>query len=267
MTTAINETFEILCKGTTCLLTLYQCVVFIVVPAQCMPLYKLWDFTGQVPGRCINANAFYHGEYTHTASVTALYLTCIATSAFHIVMDLWILVLPMKLIMRIPRPPREKIALYVIFCLGIMSTLASIIRLQSLRIFTLSDDPFYDSLPINTWSMVEINVGILCASIPTLRPLVSKAQRYRTKHALMQYDKRKNTLEVWPGDHKGLIVKPGQDLLISLHPSTLRSRSLESVDEEWKLDDRPPPVPPKDNIHCSTLSQPLRYPDMSHMKI
>lgn len=65
-------------------------------------------------------------------------------------MDIWILVLPLKIIMRIPRPPREKLALFVIFGLGVISTIASIIRLQSLRIFTLSNDPFYDSLPINS---------------------------------------------------------------------------------------------------------------------
>lgn len=60
---AVNKTFERLCKGTMCLLVIYQCIVFIVVPAQCTPLQKLWDFTGQVQGHCINSNAFYHGTH------------------------------------------------------------------------------------------------------------------------------------------------------------------------------------------------------------
>lgn len=53
-------------------------------------------------------------------------------------------------------------------------------RLYSIRIYTESSDPFKDSVPINTWSMVEVNLGILCASIPSLKALFSKAQRYRS---------------------------------------------------------------------------------------
>ena len=182
-------------------------------------------------------------------------------------MDIWILVLPLKLILRIPRPPREKLALIVIFSLGIVSTIASIVRLQSLRIFTLSKDPFYDSLPINTWSMVEVNIGILCASIPTLKPLVSKAQRHRTKHALLKYGGKKDANGDWPGDSKVAILKTGKDMLISLHPSTVNGGTMKSMTEEWELDGRPPPVPPKDDIFDMIHDPPPRYPDMAYTKI
>lgn len=188
-------------------------------------------------------------------------------------MDLWILVLPLKLIMRIPRPPREKIALFIIFGLGIVSTIASTVRLQSLRIFTLSNDPFYDSLPINTWSMVEVNIGILCASIPTLKPLVSKAQRHRTEHALRKYSDRKDDGSELVGENKVAILKTGKDMMISLHPSTFKgdSKSVDR-DEEWKLDDRPPPPPPKDvkfgaKRQADYYREAIRYPDMAFHKI
>ena len=186
-------------------------------------------------------------------------------------MDLWILVLPLKLILRIPRPPREKLALFVIFGLGIISTIASIIRLQSLRVFTLSNDPFYDSLPINTWSMVEVNIGILCASIPTLKPLVSKAQRHRTEHALRKYSDRKDDGGEWGGESKVAILKTGKDMMISLHPSTFKG-DTKSVDEEWELDDRPPPPPPKDEefgakYQADYYREAIKYPDMAFRKI
>jgi hypothetical protein len=165
-------------------------------------------------------------------------------------MDLWILVLPIKMILRIPRPPREKIAVFAIFGLGIVSTIASIIRLQSLRIFTLSDDPNYDSLPINTWSMVEVNIGIVCACVPTLKPLVSRAQRYR------------GTRRDDGSESKVPILKTGKDLMISLHPGT----HMKSVDEEWVLDERPPPPPPKDEgcgakSRAESYREAIRYPD------
>jgi hypothetical protein len=180
-------------------------------------------------------------------------------------MDLWILVLPLKLIMSIPRPSRDKIALFFIFGLGIISTIASVIRLQSLRVFTLSHDPFYDSLPINTWSMVEVNIGILCASIPTLKPLVSKAQRHRTQHALRKYDNRKNDGGEWAGEDKAPMLKTGKDMMISLHPATFKG-GVKTVDQGWELNDRPPPPPPKDDQYearspAGSLREGVRYPE------
>lgn len=186
-------------------------------------------------------------------------------------MDLWILALPVKLIMRIPRPPREKIALFIIFGLGIISTLASIIRLQSLRIFTLSNDPFYDSLPINTWSMVEVNIGILCASIPTLKPLLSRAQSHRSKYAGNKYKDVNDDESFWGMDSKAPILKTGKDLIITLHPGTLQGTMSRGY-EERELDDRPPPPPPKDEKYGATLQareyrQVIRYPAQAFQRI
>jgi hypothetical protein len=181
-----------------------------------------------------------------------------ATSAFHILMDIWILVLPLKLILRIPRPPREKVALFIIFGLGVVSTVASVVRLQSLRIFTLSNDPFYDSLPINTWSMVEVNIGILCASIPSLKPLLVRTKRHLTQQAIYKYEDRKYDDSEWESDGKPTILKTGKDLMISLHPSTFNKSSTRSIDEECELDDRPPPPPPKDE-KFGALQQAIDY--------
>lgn len=208
-------------------------------------------------------------------------------------MDIWILVLPVKLIMSIPRPPREKIALYVIFGLGVVSLMASVIRLQSLFLFTHSNDRSYDSLPINTWSMIEVNVGILCASIPTLKPLVSKSQRNRTQKALrysekpeqfenfgklekfdqfehserfeqiekpeeIQAPEPKATNWPWPRKDKSDGFGDGDAMLISLHPFPGGDRR--SYDMEWEMANRAPPVPPKDG----GLSP--QYPSMAYSR-
>lgn len=49
----------------------------------------------------------------------------------------------------------------------------SIVRLHSIFQYTLSTDPFYDAIPVNMWSMIELNVAILCASVPSLKLLIS----------------------------------------------------------------------------------------------
>jgi hypothetical protein len=54
------------------------------------------------------------------------------------------------------------------------------VRLHTVRIYTESEDPFLDAVPINLWSIIEVNVGIYCASIPSLKALGSKG-KYRKK--------------------------------------------------------------------------------------
>lgn len=48
----------------------------------------------------------------------------------------------------------------------------SIIRLHALVTFVTSHNPTWDNFPVSLWSTVEINVGILCTCMPTLRLLL-----------------------------------------------------------------------------------------------
>ena len=49
----------------------------------------------------------------------------------------------------------------------------SIVRLHSLQVSTTSKDPTYDNAPVATFSMVELNVALISACLPTLRPLLA----------------------------------------------------------------------------------------------
>jgi hypothetical protein len=111
----------------------------------------------------------------------------VATSTFNILTDFWILALPVRTLWTIHRPNREKVGLIFVFGLGIFSTIASIVRLHSIRIYTESKDPFYDAVPINLWSMIEVNIGIWCATIPALKALISKNQRERSRTGAYAY--------------------------------------------------------------------------------
>lgn len=133
----------------------------------------MWDFTGEVDGRCINDTALFY-----------------TTSSINILVDIWILVLPITTLLKVQRPRKEKAALVGIFSLGVFSTIASIVRLHAIRIYTQSSDPFFDSVPINLWSEVEVNIGILCASIPSLKALFLPGQRQRTRSSAYHYHSR-----------------------------------------------------------------------------
>lgn len=57
------------------------------------------------------------------------------------------------------------------FAMGGISTIASCVRLYSVRVYGTSTDPLKDSAPIGTWSFIEINLAILCCSAPGKPPL------------------------------------------------------------------------------------------------
>jgi hypothetical protein len=187
-------------------------------------------------------------------------LTLPVTSAFHIVMDVWILSLPYKLIFSILRPLRKRLAVYAVFGLGFFGTLCAIVRFNYLVVVNNSMDPYYDSIPLNTWSIIEINVGIVCASMPTLRPLFSKAQRNRTKQALNITDEK--TSEKSKSRRGGLLQ--AKEMFISLTTGTFRDNRTSSasslVEELDWFPDRPPQVPPKDASR-------IAIPETAHQKL
>jgi hypothetical protein len=47
-------------------------------------------------------------------------------------------------------------------------------------LYTASTDPSYDAAPINLWSFIEINIGILCASGPQLKQLYKRVKALLT---------------------------------------------------------------------------------------
>jgi hypothetical protein len=54
-------------------------------------------------------------------------------------------------------------------------TIVSIIRLQALVVFGKSSNATWDNFPVSLWSTVEINVGIMCTCMPTLRLMLVRA--------------------------------------------------------------------------------------------
>ena len=48
-------------------------------------------------------------------------------------------------------------------------TIISILRMQSLVYFAKSSNPTWDQWPIALWSTIEINVGVICTCLPSIR--------------------------------------------------------------------------------------------------
>ncbi|KAH8427739.1 putative integral membrane protein [Aspergillus melleus] len=80
----------------------------------------------------------------------------------------------MPVLKNLQLPRRQKIALMAVFALGAFVLITSILRLQSLLVISESSDPTYDNVGAATWSAIECNVAIICASLPGIRALISR---------------------------------------------------------------------------------------------
>jgi hypothetical protein len=54
------------------------------------------------------------------------------------------------------------------------ASIASVCRLHALYLISVSSDITWDSSASVYWSSIELNIGILCASLPTLRPFLAR---------------------------------------------------------------------------------------------
>ncbi|KAK4664784.1 uncharacterized protein QC763_506330 [Podospora pseudopauciseta] len=151
---AVTETLRYACFGLIGFHAVFFIISLTTTLAQCQPLEKMWDLTGVAPGRCINTTAFFY-----------------FTSGFNILTDILIFGLPIKTLIGINRPRKEVYALVGVFCIGAFATVIAIIRLHTIIVYTTAVDPFRESILVNLWSVLEVNIGIICASAPALKPL------------------------------------------------------------------------------------------------
>lgn len=125
-------------------------------------------YTTNTPGKCI--------------SIVTLYL---CSAPVNIITDLAILVLPIPVLTGMRLPQRQKTVLVLTFALGIFVTVVDVIRIYYLQQAVNSQsfaegrlgtgfDFSWNASSALMWSAVEVNIGIICACIPTLKPLFKR---------------------------------------------------------------------------------------------
>lgn len=123
----------------------------------CVPVDAFWDRT--IPGHCLPLLPFYIGQ-----------------AAVNIAIDLVLLAIPVIPIRRLNISSSQKIAVTGIFFLGTFVTVCSAIRLHSLVVATTApaaaQDPTYNFVGVAVWSVVETNLSVVCACLPSMRPLL-----------------------------------------------------------------------------------------------
>jgi hypothetical protein len=174
---AVSKGFRHLCHGSNVFLFVFFIICIGGTLGQCTPLEKAWDISRTLPGRCLNTTAFFY-----------------FTSSINIITDVWVFLLPVKTLRKLQVSPVQKYALYAIFSAGALATVMSCVRLYSIHIYTNAEDPFRDGALVNLWSMIEINVAIICTSVPALKPLFNPRRMLESRRrSESQYHHRKHS--------------------------------------------------------------------------
>ncbi|KAK3940243.1 hypothetical protein QBC46DRAFT_341802 [Diplogelasinospora grovesii] len=121
---------------------------------QCNPVPRA--FNKLIPGTCIDNGTFWY-----------------ANAGFSVATDLIILFIPMPLVYQLQIPRVQKIALVVVFALGGFVVITSCLRMTTINIAATSPDSTFD-IASTMWTVIEMNVAIVCACLPMVRPLLVK---------------------------------------------------------------------------------------------
>ncbi|KAG5659833.1 hypothetical protein KAF25_002392 [Fusarium avenaceum] len=134
--------------GTLCLmLTIFTCY----------PVAKYWD--DSIPGKCLDNRAMRY-----------------AFAGINIINDITLLVAPMPFLRNLQIARRIKFILMGVFAAGGVACIVAIIRLYSLWAYSsvpISERPV-KGIDIAIWSGLECNIAIICACVPSLKPLFSR---------------------------------------------------------------------------------------------
>jgi hypothetical protein len=121
----------------------------------CSPTEKLWS--PGIEGHCRNAQTYW-----------------VSVASVDIFLDLAILFLPIPAISALNLPRKQKVATLCVFLLGFVVCAVSIIRLATVLAIARQGDFVMSGIWAIIWSVVEANVGIVCASLLALKCLVVK---------------------------------------------------------------------------------------------
>jgi hypothetical protein len=137
-TTTIRRVMYVLAA---CIVAVWIVNIFATI-FQCSPIDGAWNF--DVQPKCISVMKVYY-----------------FSTAFSILTDILLCVLPLPLFWKLKLPVREKWIVTVLFGLGLFASVASIMRITVLH-DVQNTDATIGAVRTMNWSVVEVGTGIIC---------------------------------------------------------------------------------------------------------
>ena len=137
--------------------------------------------------QCRPVNAGFESPRPSTARCTDIVTLYLSSAPVNIITDLALLFLPMPILTAMRLPRNEKIILIVTFSFGAFVAVVDVVRIAYLQSASLArlasssnpslapqeDFSWHSSLSF-MWSAIEVNVGIICACVPGVKPLAAR---------------------------------------------------------------------------------------------
>ncbi|CBX99396.1 hypothetical protein LEMA_P086350.1 [Plenodomus lingam JN3] len=118
---------------------------------QCIPIQRSWDKS--IEGTCIDNSKFW-----------------LANAVLNISTDVLVLALPVREIYKLHLKAQEKVMVYCLFLLGGIVTATSVLRVTAVANSVRNQqDITFNFIPRGIWTLIEANLGIICACLTVLR--------------------------------------------------------------------------------------------------
>ncbi|KKK16523.1 hypothetical protein ARAM_003075 [Aspergillus rambellii] len=133
----------------------YVLVFDLISIFQCDPVRGAWErWDDETDFKCRNINA--QGW---------------SAAAINMILDIVVMGLPLRELYQLNLSTRKKAYVMLMFSLGLLVTLVSILRLESLITFSNTQNLTWDYVTVGYWSTIECHVGVICACLPAIRAL------------------------------------------------------------------------------------------------
>ncbi|KAF9894850.1 hypothetical protein FE257_004471 [Aspergillus nanangensis] len=122
---------------------------------RCMPPRLAWTgWAGEEPGKCID------------------FMTATFANAFvNIAVDTVMVLMPVYEILKLNLNARKKAGVGIMFAMGLVLTVVAILRVVVFWFNRWGSNPTVELQPIVHWSVIEVQIAVLCACLPTTRAM------------------------------------------------------------------------------------------------
>ncbi|KAL3711016.1 hypothetical protein TMatcc_004813 [Talaromyces marneffei ATCC 18224] len=144
----------------TVLQVVFAMISVVLVFVQCKPTGILWDPRLLAEGSC-DPDLF--NDFTYWVS------------AYTTLTDIILAVVPVTVFWKLQMRTSTKVAVCIMMSLTLLSAIVTIVKATYLHLFTDHSDPLYNVVPLVLWGLIEQNVVIIAACVPTLRPFFRRA--------------------------------------------------------------------------------------------
>jgi hypothetical protein len=136
----------------------------IAVCLVCIPpktFWEDWDDSSPEPKQCFDFKA-----------------SVFAGAGVSTILDIGIMLLVVPYLRKLNIDLKKKIQISAMFFLGIITTAVSIARIPYIPYIASATNPTVDLVPMAVWSALELDIGLICACLPSLRTLFLHVMSY-----------------------------------------------------------------------------------------